>query len=92
MQEAKSSAFIVSDYDTPCRNALLLTAGIHSIARLALAVTGSDVRNMNNELPFDSESDMDEADFENVLAECLEIIESANRHMLSAIIERGNSS
>lgn len=91
MQEDKSSACIAPDYDTPCQKALLLTAGIHSIARLALTVTGSDVSDMNNELIVDLESSMDEADLEIFFAKCLAIIESANRRMLSVIIERGNS-
>jgi len=73
------------------QEAILLTVGIHSIARLALAVTGSDVSDMNNELIVDLEPSMDEADLENVFAKCLAIIESANRRMLSVIIDHGNS-
>ena len=91
MQEVKSSTCIAMDYDTPCQKALLLTAGIHSIARLALAVTGGDVSDMNNNLIADLESSMKEEDLENFFAKCLVIIESANRRMLSVIIERSNS-
>lgn len=91
MQEVKYSACIATDYDKPCQKVLLLTAGIHSIARLALAVTGGDVTDMDNDLIADLESSMKEEDLENFFAKCLAIIESANRRMLSVIIERGNS-
>ena len=91
MQEAKFSACIAPDHETPCRKALLLATGIHSVARLALAVTGSDISNMSDDLIVDLESSMDEVSVENALAQCLEIIERANRHMLSVIIKRGNS-
>lgn len=91
MQEVKSSESIAIDYDTPCEKAFLLTAGIHSIARLALAVTGGDVSDMNHDLIADLESSMKEEDLEIFFAKCLETIESANRRMLSVIIERSNS-
>jgi len=91
MQEVKYSTCIATDYDTPSQKALLLTAGIHGIARLALAVTGGDVSDMNNDLIADLESSMKEEDLENFFAKCLVIIESANRRMLSVIIERSNS-
>lgn len=91
MQEVKSSECIAMDYDTPCQKAFLLTSGIHSIARLALAFTGGDVSDMNNDLLAELESSMKEEDLENFFAKCLAIIESANRRMLSVIIERGNS-
>lgn len=90
MQEDKSSACIDPYFDTSCQQALLLAVGIHSIARLALAFIGSDVSDMNNELIVDLESSMDETDLENVFTKCLAIIESANRRMLSVIVERGN--
>lgn len=91
MQEAKSSKYINPKIHTPCQRALLLTTGIHSIARLALAVSGSDVSDMNSELKVDLNSNMSEADWEDIFVQCIEIIESSNRRMLSVIIERNNS-
>ncbi len=47
MQKANSPTSDVLDYDPPYRKvALLTTGGIISLARLALAVTGNDVRDI----------------------------------------------
>lgn len=92
MKAAKSSTSVTQNYDAPNREALLLiAAGIHSVSRLALAITGNDVSGMSDELIIDLESRMEEADIEKFLTQCVTIIEKSNQHMLSAIIERGRS-
>ena len=92
LEVVKSSASNSPDDDIRYREAIFLTAaGIHSLARLALAVTGDDVSDMNEELTVNLESGLaDEERMEQLFAQCLAVIESANRRMLSVIIKRNN--
>jgi len=76
------------------RNAVLVTAGIHSIVHLALTITGNDTGNMKDDFmvdPVNGLNEMDSENLENILAQCLAAIESANNRMLSILIEHCDS-